>query len=294
MQYLGSREFHFSYEWWLLYVTYTTDFPPRWSGFPGNPDHTSPHKVWMTEGLQYLELFGQAHSRSVPLVLTCSDLDPRDLFVGCSKWRTITTYSRKAQIWFHVVREVRHSNNYRWGKCQFTFELRRSAAEIPSFCKSIPPNVVSATRHNNNNNNNNNNIHRYKTFGRNSSESNRPEIRTCSYGLCLDVLQEKENGQTDPDVTDCTISFRMTSVSCLERLVSRADIRQTFGHHRKLVQSLRQWAEISTVGTLLPLILSKQVLSEKFINTQFYSRNYFSVKTQVKSITAHRPVKNTN
>jgi hypothetical protein len=35
----------------------------------------------------------------------------------------------------------------------------------------------------------------------------------CSYGLRLDVLQEPENGQTDPDDTG---SFRMISVSCLE------------------------------------------------------------------------------
>jgi len=48
----------------------------------------------------------------------------------------------------------------------------------------------------------------------------------------LDVLQEQENGQTDPDDTDCKISCRMTSVSCLERLVSRADIRQTFERRR--------------------------------------------------------------
>jgi hypothetical protein len=78
-----------------------------------------PHKVWMTEGLQYLKLFGQVHSRSVPMVLTCSDLDPRDLFVGCSKWRIITTYSWQAQFWIHVVRETRHSNIYEWGKYQF-------------------------------------------------------------------------------------------------------------------------------------------------------------------------------
>jgi hypothetical protein len=37
----------------------------------------------MTEGLLYLELFGQAHARSVPMVQTCSDLAPRDLFVSC-------------------------------------------------------------------------------------------------------------------------------------------------------------------------------------------------------------------
>jgi len=151
----------------------------------GDPDsgviRTIPplHKGWMTEGLQHLELFGQAHSRSVPMVLTCSDLDPRDTFVGCSKWRIITTYSRKAQIWFHVVREARHSNNYRWGKCQFD-PLNYAALllrEISSLWKSIPPNF-SAKRHNNNNNNNN--IHCCKTFDWSLSESDRPEIRTCS------------------------------------------------------------------------------------------------------------------
>jgi glycosyltransferase involved in cell wall biosynthesis len=54
------------------------------------------------------------------------------------------------------------------------------------------------------------------------------------------IFQTDSDGQTDPEDTDCTISRRMTSVSCLERLVSRSDIIQTFGRHRKLGQSLRQ------------------------------------------------------
>ena len=55
----------------------------------------------------------------------------------------------------------------------------------------------------------------------------------CSLGLCLYILQEQDSGQTDPVDTDCMISFRMISVSHLERLVSRADIRQTAGRQQK-------------------------------------------------------------
>jgi len=186
-----------------------------------------------------------AHSRSVPLVLTCSDLDPRDLFVGCSKWRIITTYSRQAQLWIHVVRKARHLNNYRWGKCQFLplnyaalllklppFESQFRRTSQPYVTTTTTTIIIiiiiiyTVTKHSIG-------IHLRVTC---------PKFEITITAYVWMFCKKKENGQTDPDDTDCTISFRMTSVSCLERLVSRADIRQTFGNHRKLGQSLRQWS----------------------------------------------------
>ena len=40
-------------------------FPPHWSGFLGNPNHPSPHILWLTKGLLY---FVEIYSQNIPIL----------------------------------------------------------------------------------------------------------------------------------------------------------------------------------------------------------------------------------
>lgn len=52
MQYFHLKEFYLGQS--------DNGVPPRWFGFPGNPDEPFPHIVRMTEGLEYTDIFKTA------------------------------------------------------------------------------------------------------------------------------------------------------------------------------------------------------------------------------------------